>query len=90
MDKIHLYFNKSINLKRIKKEIFHKSVYIKYIGKITDYYISKVQPLLSNKSSLYNYLLNENNIIFDWSENMYKYYKSKEISKTLLYIIKIR
>ena len=46
MDKIHLYFNKSLNLKRIKKEIFHKSLYIKYIGKITDYYISKVQPLL--------------------------------------------
>ena len=90
MDKIHLYFNKPTNLTRMKKEIFHKSLYIKYIGKITDYYISKVQPLLFNKSSLYNYLLNENNIIFDWSENMYKYYKSKEISKKLLYIIKIR
>ena len=90
MDKIHLYFNKYINLTKIKKEIFHKTLHIKYIGKITDYYISKVQPLLFNKSSLYNYLLNENNIIFDWSENMYKYYKSKEISKILLYIIKIR
>jgi hypothetical protein len=35
-------------------------------------------------------LFNENNINFDWSDNLYKYYKRKEISKILFYIIKVR
>ena len=87
MDNLFRFFKITKNLETIEKEVFNKTL-LNYKGDINDYYISKIQPLLYNKNS--KYLLYENYIISDWSENIHKYYSNIEINYILINIIKIR
>ena len=87
MDNLFRFFKISKNLETIEKEVFNKTLF-NYKGVINDYYISKIEPFLYNKHS--KYLLYENDIISDWSENFHKYYSNIEINYILINIIKIR
>ena len=87
MDNLIRFFKIKNNLETIEKKVFNKTL-LNYKGDINDYYISKIQLFLYNKHS--KYLLYENDIISDWSENFHKYYSNGEINYILLNIIKIR
>ena len=87
MDNLIRFFKIKNNLETIEKKVFNKTL-LNYKGDINDYYISKIQLFLYNKHS--KYLLYENDIISDWSENFHKYYSNGEINYILINIIKIR
>ena len=87
MDNLLRFFKISNNLETIEKEIFNRTL-LNYKGDINDYYISKVHQFLYNKHS--KYLLYENDIIADLSENFHKYYSNMQIKYILFNIIKIR